>query len=325
MSKRIAVVGSGIVAGMATFALRESGYDVMVFSDTGRPTPPPPGAFYLHDLPPVLRDLYPRRRHLETTVGMNPGSYTRRMWNVSLPGSSIDRLWSETDAGKTPRQLVTWRPTAAMLDDLFTGALWAPPQHLAKEDVIGLLRGYDGVVVTVPISFVDARPAVVSMPVVTTSLDVTKLTGDSMLNSVLCLAGVDSAVSLLETYASVNPADGHTIYSARAKDSWLRATKHGDEAQVELMPAVLARDFWDDVLASRHAWSKETRDECLALMQQAVRKVPKIHPREDRRNESPNERLLLTGRWATWERHELSHESYIRTRNWAQIVFRHAA
>lgn len=324
MSKRIAVVGSGIVAGFATYALTELGHQVMVFSDSGEPTMPPPGAFYLHDMPVRLRYKHSERTHLETVVGDDPKSYTQRMWGEPLGGSSVEALWRETDGGAKPRELLVHDATPELMHDLFEGALWAHPQRLAKEDVLGLLGAYDGVVVTVPISFIKgARPKITMMPVVTVDMNVTKLTNDPYLNSVLCLAGVDGAVRELQDYAFCHDgAYGVTIYSANPEHAWLRATKHGDKAQVELSPAILTERFWDEQLAARHAWTLAVRDDCVMMMNDAVRRVPKIHPLEARRNLTPSPRLLLAGRWATWERHELSHEAHIKARNWAQVALR---
>lgn len=319
---RVALIGSGIVAGFAAFALRQAGVDVDVLSIEGRPTPPPPGAFYLHDLPTDLRAMHPPRIQVETIIGGDLSSYTKRMWGKHCIPTSIDRLWAEVRAKDgTPRTLVVADATQGLMESMFAGVRWLPGPPVTKRMVGELLTSpeYAGVVQTVNIPWdVTGRSDVVSMPVVKVSAEELSLVKDPYWESILRLMGVHTAVGELREASKRYHCGYITLYNAQAHAHWLRATLYEDDAFIELIPAVNTSGYWDDVLAQKHAWSVEGRESCLEMVKENAKFVPKIHPNGTSRNRSPSDRLLLTGRWATYDRRELSHHTYTRTAAWVR-------
>jgi hypothetical protein len=78
-------------------------------------------------------------------------------------------------------------------------------------------------------------------------------------------------------------------------------------------PVLRVSDLWD--------WKAiETATEPRTIRRETVRKGWKLHPETPGWSDVPARNIVLTGRFARWDRRELSHDSYVRTQtvlaNW---------
>lgn len=296
---KLAVIGDGVVAGYAAAGGLDAGAEVTVYSLRGEPTMPPPGAFYLYALPPRMHDRWPHHIHHETVVGLDLKLYTQRMWGTHYP-SSIDSLFDEIAQSKvSSRERLVWQPTPEMVRELFYGVTWQKiDAPMGVRDVLRLSGEYDLVAVAVPISFVDERPKVVQMPVLVLDPQAIQLTPLPIMRR-----------SMAELARLMEGLGDHvTFYSADVAHPWLRATVTPQQASFELPPDALSPSWWRAYEPGNDDWILNWRE----FLREHTRNVPKLHPASTIRNVAPEDNVVLCGRWATWDRHELSYEAYNR-------------
>ena len=331
---RVAIIGDGVVAGFAAMAVEDAGWKATVMSQVGSFTPPPAGAFYFHDLPPRLKSRYKPETSVTTVLGDDPGAYSRKMWGKTLPTSQDKFVGGGFDVSHAYSfRLEMLRTMFAKADVLITGRVTADQvrEHAEK---------FDRVVVTVPISFTNESPVLAKFHTVRAArnkffdaLCETPETVDQRYQSGLLttFARGQSFRHHLDAVLSQHKPCVVTIYTAHEDHLWLRATYHPatgryDEPtmDLELPESMFTMPHWR-AWAKRIGWTEgklwrlfhEIRT-ALKWAGRDMKTVRKIHPESQVLNQAPAENVLLTGRWATWRRGELSHETYDAVKGWLE-------
>lgn len=328
---KVAIIGDGVVAGFAALAVEEAGWKATVMSQTGEFTPPPAGAFYFHDLPETLRGMYPPQTSITTVLGEDPQAYSRKMWGQALP-TSQDKFVGEDDVA----QAYSFQPQ--MLRRMFSKADVLISGRVTADQVREHAKKFDRVVVTVPISFTQERPQTARFHVVKavrnkffdavceTPEEVKQRYQSGLLNT---FAEAQSMRSRLDEVLERHGPSVVTIYTARDEHLWLRATYHPAAGRyeepsidLELPDSMFTINSWR-VWAKKVGWTEgklwrlfhEIRTS-LKWASRDMRPVMKIHPENTVLNTPPADNVMLTGRWATWRRDELSHETYDAVKGW---------
>lgn len=332
--RKIAIIGDGIVAAFAARAVSDSGMRPVIHSLEGRFTVPPRGAFYLHELPESLAADYPQVRTLTTRQGNDPHAYSIKLWGKPQP-TSVDAFQDGAVVEGTAYQF-----EPSIMERLLEHADVLVSGRLDADAIKQLATSYEGVIVTVPVSFLPkgAQPKTRQFIVVRALRRnrlcdaITMMPDDfrAQYGPGVCGAYAD-AQSMRELAEQLTAQWGPsllTIYSGSAQHMWLRATQH--LLQVDGHPVVdleLPYGLYSMPEWKRWQQTVEWPDgklyqlfqqlrASLKHVKQSMRVQTKISPDETARNVSPAANVLLTGRWATWERSELSHETYARVRSW---------
>ena len=282
---RTAIIGNGIVAAFAAAAARDSGATEISILGTGTEIkPPPPGAFYLHEVPGVpYINLVPAFSMLEMVRGSDLQLYGRNQ-GVTHRETSIQRMPPDLIRG-------VFRPSAEVIQSL-TSAVTTyvnKPITVASELHDALAR-YDRVILTVniPQNHQEKKAAIVHIGVV----DLLKLGPTAITelgNKLDC-----------ELQALIDEFTGYhnvSVYNAES-GMWLRMTKstYGDTTTLHL-------EFPDSRI---QYLSGSIQTHCV--------RVPKLSEIVNARR-STEQRLILAGRFGTWNRKDLSHEAYHQVRH----------
>jgi hypothetical protein len=132
--KKVLIVGSGPSAALAILAAADAGVDYTVVSATD-PTTRPPGAFFLHWLPPSLRAL---PVEVEIQALGTAARYELKQWGAGY-GSSFP----------TQPRIENWYP-AEYLQQVWTSTE-VIIQKMGLEDLLMASRAYDFVFHTFPV------------------------------------------------------------------------------------------------------------------------------------------------------------------------------
>ena len=333
-TNRVAIVGDGVVAGFAALAAESAGWKATVMSVSGTFTTPPAGAFYLHQLPTELAG-YPEVQGVTALLGDDPDSYSARVWGRPLP-TSIDKFRDQ------PRVETLYPFHPEMMTRMFQRVDVLITGYLKAEDVLELQDTYDRVIVTVPVSFLPAPKAPEdppALPNVKTFYAGRAQRGrfyDALVESSQVLSeryssgllnGFGESQSMHQRLQDLMQEFGTshiTLYSADMRHFWIRATQHSTPGaiDIEFPEDTFSIERWRR-LAKILGWNEgklwrlfhELRTS-LKWTSRDLHPVRKIDPENAVLNRSPSDKILLTGRWATWERKELSHETYERVNTW---------
>lgn len=285
---RIAIIGKGVVGAFANHAIQDTMVrldkraTVDVFSPTGEPTYPPPGAFYLHHLPGSNPLRLTPETHLEILHGEN------RRYYAGLQGS--DR---ETSADRMPleRSLGVYHPVKELIDIMWRSTSDVKGVVTTAEGLLDLSKQYDMVVNTVNISQVRPGANGQRFQLKTDLLPIfVDRGGDhNRLRQMrdLCAALGVSDTTLVGLRALHSRA---TVYNCTGEGHWLRMTWVRDNLSIEMSPFAPTYDLMD-----------------LNLSMVGLRKIASNHIVL---NVTCAHNVVNVGRWATWNRKELSHEAY---------------
>lgn len=311
--RTVRIIGAGIVAAFAVRAVRDTlvdfEHEIVVYSPDGIWKLPPSGAFYLHDVPESIKQELPEPdNHVEIVHGHYAGGYADLMWGDRKLPTSVDKIF------QTPgrqRWLKVWKPSWDMMAELIAGSVNIVKGMVTKASLLAMVERYpdDYFISTVGFDWGN-KPNYQSFPILEfkdfVNVDLRKSTVDGRrLNSRHYAHKLGYMQAL--GHATKQILDGRnsvTGYNCTNQGSWLRYTLSEDNLSVELRP-----DFADATLYSSTQEGREDHAAALEVLEEATWQR-KIHPNDSSRNQSPFPNLILTGRWATLDRKELSHETY---------------
>lgn len=326
---KVAIIGDGIVAAFAAHAVSVTGLQPVVFSPTGAFTVPPHGAFYLHQLPPRIAGQYSSLPSITTRLGDDAQAYSQKMWGKPQPTSS----------DSFEHKSIAYEFQPEMMLAMFEGAEIRISGMVNHHAVRQLAEEYHGVVVTAPISFVEKERPDTKQFVIARAISRNRFY-DAVVEQEAAFsskhgAGLSHAFarsqSVHDEIARITGEYGQsiaTVYSGSMQHMWLRCTYHprDNSVDIELPYALFDMRFWktwkehmDWTDGKLYQLFQEMRTS-LKWLRGNMMVARKISPTETARNQSPADNVLLTGRWATWERGELSHQTYQRTLEWLQNI-----
>lgn len=290
---KIAVLGAGIVGGFTTRAILDTIPDanVVVISAHGKVQMPPPGAFYLHEVPGRIETRSMLSRHVEVRWGDNPDWYRTLIYEGSMPRIGA----RQTSADSLPRQraLGVFYPYPRLMNQLFEGATHLQGM-IGMREVEKLSEEFDLVFQTIPLAH-QGQPELQKqmIPVLRINQGILNITEN--LEKVFSMLNSDLSV-VREIQDQKFWGNGFTLYNCRDGD-WLRFTYHPEYkfADIELpMYAVGRAEAYCEVHKGNLFY---------------VPKIPDGAPEQV----SQFDNVILIGRYARQQRKLLAHEAYAAT------------
>lgn len=270
----VVILGTGIAAAFAHRACQDYGIDPVIVSATS-PNMAPHGAFWIHDVPASMKDKVRPPVSIKILSSGSPKVYAQTLWRGTHVQTSWDKYADTTCEGYDPFEVIPllWEEKiwgAAVQD----GNWWYTRKFKNDQEIMALASEYDLVIQTFPGFGMKER----------------QLSGVY----IHVLVDQDPAPEMPArvTYVGVPPEERNPRDQSLLRVSYLWGYCSKEYA---LLPEVVREAMANDQVGTI-----------------AYQRPLKLHPAVNPSTVPPFglTNVLMTGRYATWQRKMLAHESY---------------